>query len=265
MMHDTDSPPLLSVVIPCYNEQKNLEAGALAEVRDFLVTQPYTWEVLIVDDGSTDGSLALAEAFAASAEHFSLHPIPHGTKPAAIRKGIEQARGQYVLFTDMDQSTPISELARLLPWTQQGFDVVIGSRGMGREGFSVLRQTGSVIFRLIRSIFLLRDIKDTQCGFKLFRRDVAARLFPQLQFFRADRDRDISGWKVTAYDVELLHLCRKAGYAIKEVSVEWRNRDLSDTKGQAGEASRYVRESLDMAKQVMRVSLNDLRGYYRDL
>jgi len=264
-MCNTDSPPLLSVVIPCYNEQRNLEAGALAEVRDFMVTQPYTWEVLIVDDGSTDGSLALAETFTASAEHFSLHAIPHGTKPAAIRKGIEQARGQYVLFTDMDQSTPIAELAKLLPWTQQGFCVVIGSRGMGREGFSILRQTGSVVFRLIRSIFLLRDIKDTQCGFKLFRRDVAARLFPRLQFFRTDQDRDISGWKVTAYDVELLHLCRKAGYAIKEVSVEWRNRDLSDTKGQAGEASRYIGESLDMAKQILRVSLNDLRGHYRGL
>ena len=264
-MRNTAGSPLLSVVIPCYNEQKNLEAGALAEVRDFMITQPYAWEALIVDDGSTDDSLALAETFAASAEHFSLHPIPHGTKPAAIRKGIEQACGEYVLFTDMDQSTPITELAKLLPWTEQGFDVVIGSRGMGREGFSILRQTGSVVFRLIRSIFLLRDIKDTQCGFKLFRRDVAARLFPGLQFFRTDRDRDFSGWKVTAYDVELLHLCRKAGYAIKEVSVEWRNRDLSDTKGQDSEAGRYIRESLDMAKQILRVSLNDLHGYYRDL
>lgn len=264
-MRNTDSSPLLSVVIPCYNEQKNLEAGALAEVRDYMVTQPYAWEVLIVDDGSTDNSMVLAELFAESAERFSLHPIPHGTKPAAIRKGIEQACGEYVLFTDMDQSTPIAELAKLLPWTEQGFDVVIGSRGMGREGFSVLRQTGSVVFRLIRSIFLLRDIKDTQCGFKLFRSDVAARLLPRLQFFRADRDRDVSGWKVTAYDMELLHLCRKAGYAIKEVSVEWRNRDLSDTKGTDSEAGRYIRESLDMAKQILRVTLNDARGYYRDL
>ena len=136
---------------------------------------------------------------------------------------------------------------------------------MGREGFSILRRTGSVIFRLIRSIFLLRDIEDTQCGSKLFRRDVAARLFPRLQFFPADRDRDVSGWKVTAYDVELLHLCRKAGCAIKEVSVEWRNRDLSDTKSHDSETRRYVRESLDMAKQILRVSLNDLRGYYGDL
>ena len=115
MMRNASNPPLLSVVMPCYNEQKNLQAGALTEVRDFMVTQPYAWEVLIVDDGSTDDSLALAQTFAATVEHFCLHPIPHGTKPAAIRKGIKRARGEYVLFTDMDQSTPITEVARLLP------------------------------------------------------------------------------------------------------------------------------------------------------
>jgi dolichyl-phosphate beta-glucosyltransferase len=138
-MRDTDDPPRLSVVIPCYSEQKNLETGALAEVRDCMVTQSYTWEVLIVDDGSTDDSLALAETFTASVAHFSLHPIPHGTKPAAIREGIEQARGEHVLFADTDQSTPIGELAKPLPWTEEGFGVVIGSRGMGREGFPILR------------------------------------------------------------------------------------------------------------------------------
>lgn len=258
-------PIQLSVIIPCYNEQKNLEAGVLEEVRDFMITQPYGWEIIIVDDGSTDQSLALVEPFVSASEDVFLFPIPHGTKPAAIRRGIEEARGDYVLFTDMDQSTPISEIVRLLPWVDEGYDVVIGSRGLSREGFSILRRIGSVVFRLMRSIFLLRDIKDTQCGFKLFRRDIVARLFPRLQFFRESRARDISGWKVTAYDVELLHLFRKAGYDIKEVSVKWHNRDLSDTKGRDSEAARYIRESLDMVGQILRVSVNDLRGYYQDL
>jgi len=257
--------PHLSVIIPCYNEQKNLEAGALAEVQAYMVAQSYTWEVIIVDDGSTDDSLALVEDFVRDAPGFVSRPIPHGTKPAAIRKGIEESRSEYVLFTDMDQSTPIGELAKLLPWAEQGFDVIIGSRGMTREGFSILRRAGSVAFRLIRSIFLLRDIGDTQCGFKLFRREVAARLLPKLQFFRRDKAADTSGWKVTAYDVELLHLCRKAGFAIKEVPVEWLNRDLSDTKGQNSEAKRYIRESMDMGRQILRVTYNDLRGYYHDL
>jgi glycosyltransferase involved in cell wall biosynthesis len=257
--------PRLSIIIPCYNEQKNLEHGALVEVRDYVSTLPYPWEVLIVDDGSTDRSLELVEAFTAGAPGFKAYPIPHGTKPAAIREGIERSRGELVLFTDMDQSTPIQELDKLMTWADQGYEVVIGSRGMTREGFSVLRRAGSVAFRLLRGAFLLRDIRDTQCGFKLFRREVAARLFPKLQFFRADQSRDVRGWKVTAYDVELLHLCRRAGYRIKEVPVQWRNRDLSDTKGQSSEVARYVRESLDMGKQVLRVTLNQLRGYYRDL
>lgn len=268
--------PYLSVVIPCYNEQKNLEHGALAEVRDYLARQSYLWEVLIVDDGSTDFSRDVIERFLRqTSQHpavvagqgtFNLYPIVHGTKPAAIREGIDRAQGEWLLFSDMDQSTPIAELEKLLPWARDhDYEVVIGSRGSSREGFSILRQAGSAAFRLIRSAFLLRDIKDTQCGFKLFRRDVAVRLFPRLQFFHRPAGPDVKGWKVTAYDVELLHLCRLAGYRIKEVDVVWRNRDISDTKGQSGEASRYIRESVDMARQVFRVMTNQLKGLYRDL
>jgi len=112
----------------------------------------------------------------------------------------------------------------------------------------------------LRGIFLLHDIADTQCGFKLCRRQVALDIFPRLEFFRT-RDKP-SGWKVTAYDVELLFLVEKAGYKIKEVVVNWSNRDQSDTKSQSSELGRYVNESVDMAKQVMRVKLNDIRGLY---
>ena len=138
--------------------------------------------------------------------------------------------------------------------------MVIGSRGMTREGFSIIRKAGSVVFRALRGIFLLHDIADTQCGFKLCRRQVALDIFPRLEFFRI-KDKP-SGWKVTAYDVELLFLVEKAGYKIKEVVVSWSNRDQSDTKSQSSELGRYVNESVDMAKQVMRVKLNDFRGLY---
>ena len=255
--------PMISVIIPCYNEEKNLEAGVLDEVYEYLRAQTYAWEVIIVDDGSTDNSKSLAERFVGDVENFALYGIPHGTKPAAIWKGIQQARGDWVLFADMDQSTPIGELDKLLPWASQGYDVVIGSRGMTREGFSALRKVGSAVFRMLRGAFLLRGIQDTQCGFKLFRRQVAARLFPRLEFFK--REARPSGWKVTAYDVELLHLCEKAGYTIKEVAVEWQNRDRSDTKGRSGEFARYMTESVDMAKQVIRVTRNQLRGLYDDV
>jgi dolichyl-phosphate beta-glucosyltransferase len=110
---------------------------------------------------------------------------------------------------------------------------------------------------------LLRDITDTQCGFKLCRRQVALQIFPHLEFLR--QEERPAGWKVTAFDVEFLYLVDRAGYRIKEVLVSWRNRDESDTKGQQGELSRYVHESINMAREVTRVKLNQLRGVYEDI
>ncbi len=253
---------LLSVVIPCYNEEKNLQRGVLEEVAAYLSTQTYTWEVLIVNDESTDRSRELIAGFIAGKPRFSLHDIPHGGKPAAVWAGIQAARGELVLFTDMDQSTPITALEALLPGYDAGYDVVIGSRGMAREGNSLLRKLGSAVFLNVRRLFLLRDIRDTQCGFKSCRREVALRTFPRLQFFKT-QERP-KGWKVSAYDVEWLFLCEQYGYRIQEVTVPWRNRDVSDTKGQSGELARYVRESVEMLREVLRVKVNHLRGLYRE-
>lgn len=252
--------PDVSIIIPCYNEQGNLESGVLSEVYSYLSEQDYAWEVVIVNDESTDDSRRLIEEFVAGKPGFSLHDIPHGGKPSAVWAGIQQARGDIILFTDMDQSTPIAELAKLLPWYTRGYDVVIGSRGGTREGFSLLRKLGSLVFRQLRGLFLLRGIQDTQCGFKSCRREAALRLFPRLEFFR--RQEQPTGWRVTAYDVELLYLAERAGYRIGEVPVYWSNRDRSDTKGQRSEVARYLNESLEMAKEVARVKVNALRGLY---
>jgi glycosyltransferase involved in cell wall biosynthesis len=255
-----DTRPVVSVIIPCYNEAKNLERGVLDEVYQFLAQQDYAWEVIIVNDESTDSSKSLIEQLVEGKANFSLLDIPHGGKPAAIWAGIQQAQGDLVLFTDMDQSTPISELSKLLPWCDRGFDMVIGSRGMTREGFSLVRKAGSLVFRTLRGLALLRDIADTQCGFKLCRRQVALQVFPHLEFFK--QKEKPSGWKVTAYDVEMLYLVEKAGYRIKEVVVNWSNRDQSDSKSHTSDLARYVNESIDMAKQVIRVKLNQLKGLY---
>lgn len=252
--------PSVSVIIPCYNEERNLVSGVLDQVYQYLHRQDYEWQVVIVNDESTDKSKNLIEGFIADKKSFFLVDIPHGGKPAAIWAGIQKAKGDVILTTDMDQSTPIDELDKLLPWCSQGFDMVIGSRGMTREGFSAVRKAGSVIFRALRGIFLLHDIADTQCGFKLCRRQVALELFPRLEYFK--KTEKPTGWKVTAYDVELLFLVEKAGYRIKEIVVSWSNRDQSDTKSQASDLSRYVSESVDMAKQVIRVKLNDIKGLY---
>jgi dolichyl-phosphate beta-glucosyltransferase len=252
--------PTISVIIPCYNEQKNLERGVLDEVCQYLKGQALPWEMVIVNDESTDNSKSLIERFVQDRENCSLFDIPHGGKPAAIWEGIQRARGEAVLLTDMDQSTPIYELDKLLPAYGEGFDVVIGSRQTTREGSSPLRQIGSVVFLSLRRLVLLREITDTQCGFKLCRRQVALQVFPHLEFLR--QEERPAGWKVTAFDVEFLYLVDRAGYRIKEVLVSWRNRDESDTKGQQGDLARYINESLNMAREVTRVKLNQIRGFY---
>ncbi len=252
--------PYLSVIIPCYNEQKNLERGVLEEVYRYLAGRDYPWEVIVVNDASTDDSRRLIADFAQDKSEISLVDIPHGGKPAAVWAGIQQARGEIILFTDMDQSTPLEELEKLLPWYEKGCDVVIGSRGLEREGFSPLRRLGSVVFRSLRRACLLPRISDTQCGFKSCRREAALAVFPRLEFLKqSDRPR---GWKVSAYDVELLHLMDKAGYELKEVEVRWLNRDESDTKDQTGALGRYLRESIEMMREVLRVRLNEFKGLY---
>ncbi len=252
--------PYLSVIIPCYNEQKNLERGVLEEVYGYLAAQDYRWELIVVNDQSTDDSRSLIADFAGDKPEISLVDILHGGKPAAVWAGIRAARGEIVLFTDMDQSTPLEELEKLLPWYGRGCDVVIGSRGLEREGFSPFRRLGSVVFRSLRRACLLREISDTQCGFKSCRREAALAVFPRLEFFKqSDRPH---GWKVSAYDVELLHLWNKAGYELKEVEVRWLNRDESDTKDQTGAVGRYLRESIEMMREVLRVRLNEFKGLY---
>ena len=250
----------ISIIIPCWNEQRNLEHGVLEEIQDYLAEKTFTWEVIVVDDGSTDASRELVGEFVEGRDGFSLVTIPHGGKPVAVWRGIQEAQGDIVLFTDMDQSTPIGELDKLLPWYDEGFDVVIGSRGTAREGTSLLRKAGSFIFLNFRRLFLLPSIYDTQCGFKTCRRAAAAATFPHLQYF--NQEKEAAGWKVSAYDVELLFLFEKAGYRIKEVVVDWRNRDLSQTKGQEGELARYVKESMEMFREIQRVKFNQLRGAY---
>ena len=255
----TDRPEL-SVVIPCYNEQANLEHGALEEVRTYVDQLDHTWEVIVVDDESTDASLAFCQKFCAEHPGFRSIEIPHGGKPAAVFAGIQDARGDIVLFTDMDQSTPLREWDRLRPFFSHGYDVVIGGRGGGREGFSPLRKMGSRVFRGIRKSMLLPELEDTQCGFKACRRQLALTWFPRLQFF--ERVNEPTGWKVSAFDVELLYLFKRAGASIREVEVEWVNRDRSETKGDVPEMLRYVHESREMFAEVLRVRLNEARGLY---
>lgn len=248
----------LSVVIPCYNEENNLKSGVLDQVYNFLKDQDFEWEVLICNDESTDKSLNLVKDFVSKHKGFQVLDLPHGGKPSAVWGGIQKAKYPLVLFTDMDQSTPLTESLKLLPYFNQGYDVVIGSRGVTREGNTLLRKIGGTVFLSIRRIILLHQIIDTQCGFKMFKTNVAKKLFPNLQFFKDKSDK--KGWRVSAFDVELLFMAQKWGYKIKEVIVDWKNEDSSTTKGDS--TARYKKESKQMIQEIYRVKRNDLKGLY---
>jgi len=245
----------LSIVIPNFNEKENLDRGVLEEVYNYLKKVRYNYEVLISDDGSTDGSKEIAEKFARSHQGFRVLPNPHGGKAKAVYAGIKAAKGEIVLFTDMDQSTPLKEVEKLLPWFDEGFDVVFGSRGKARENFPWYRQLTSWGFRVVRGIFLLRHVVDTQCGFKAFKTTVAKKLFPLLSVLRDQKQS--TGWTVSAFDVELLFLAEKYNHHLKEVDVAWKDEDVATNKDK-----RFIKESTDMLKQILQVKKNDLQGKY---
>lgn len=248
----------LSVVMSCYNEENNLKRGVLDEINNYLSLQPYPWEVIISDDMSTDSSLRLLQEYATEHPQFHVYPLTEkGGKPGGIWNSIQKARYDYVLMTDIDQSTPIGEISKFLQFLPQT-DIVIGSRGLNREGNSLLRRIGGPVFLTLRRLVLLPQIIDTQCGFKLFRTSVAKELFPHLQFFK--NGAISSGWRVSAFDVEILFMAQKWGFQIKEVEVDWRNEDTSNTKGD--NADRYRRESLQMIQEIIRVKKNDIFGKY---
>ncbi len=247
--------PLVTVLLPNYNEIENVKRGVLPNILKYLKSQKFTWEVLISDDGSTDTSVLAIKDFIAKNEGVNIVYNRHAGKPYALRSGIAEASGKYVLLTDMDQSTPIGELSKLLPWTEKGYPVVIGSRGVRRTDSTPFRQLASVVFLLVRRMILLREIKDTQCGFKLIETGLARKIFANMRLF--GRVNKAVGWKVTAYDVELLHLAKKMGARIKEVRVVWKNEDKA-----SGKSRNFIKESIEMLFEILRVRVNDVLGKY---
>lgn len=245
---------LLSVIIPCYNELENLKRGVLNQVADYLKKQDFSWEVLISDDASTDGSFEFVEKFVQKNPGFKLLKNEKGGKAFALKSGIEKAKGEYVLFSDMDQSTPISEFEKFRPLIKKGAEIVIGSRGYKRENFPLLRRIGSPLFLTFRRLVILPRIRDTQCGFKCFKTTVAKEVFGKLQIFNRARG---SGWKVGAWDVELLFVADKLDHKISEITINWRNEDTSTSKRQ-----QFLKESIEMLKEVVRVRRNDILGRY---
>ena len=224
----------LSIVVPCYNESENLKAGVLQEMSDYLARRAFRYEVIIADDGSADDSRELIRGQLPNLPGFSLQENPPRRQagcPCGTVSRLLPARS--CSLPTWTSPPPLNQIERLLPLFDAGCDVVIGSRGMERANFPLYRRIGSQLFRGFRRLFILRDISDTQCGFKAMRLAVAQEIFPRLEPIR--RQGPVSGWKVTAFDVELLFLAERAGYRLGEVQVSWANRDRSS--GQAQELS----------------------------
>lgn len=244
----------LSVVIPAYNEQANLKKGVLASVEDYLKNQKYTWEVLIVDDGSTDTTVELAEKFAGSHKGFKVLKEPHRGKGGSVIAGMLKGRGEVILFTDMDQATPINQLEKLLPKIRNGFDVAIGSRS-GREGAPLVRKVMAQGWIILRTLILQLPFKDTQCGFKLFKRDAAKQIFSKIKIF--SKKMIGHGASVTAgFDLEVLYVARKMGVKIAEVPVEW-----YDDRVRV-EVSPF-KDSWEGLRDLLKVRINSLKGNYK--
>lgn len=200
----------LSVVIPAYNEALRL-GPTLERVVEYLQRRGLRYEVLVVDDGSTDATAKVAESFAEDGVHLLRQEVNRG-KGAVVRAGVLASRGREVLLVDADLSTPIEEIEKLQPHLAEA-PVVLGSRAVQGSDITqhqpFYREMMGRTFNLIIRMLGVRGLYDTQCGFKLLAGDVARRLFAELTIERF------------AYDVELVWLARRHGYNVVEVGVRW--------------------------------------------
>lgn len=253
-MSEPLASPQLTIVIPAYNEAANLRRGVLKQVKAAVAALPFDAEVLVVDDGSEDETAVLVERFCRSSPGFRLLRNVHTGKAGAVAAGMLAGRGSYLLFMDMDLATPLRYIPEFVERLRRGSDLVIASRdapGGSRRDAPHLRRLGSSVFRLIVRAALPFAVADSQCGFKMFRRNVARDLFTSLQVFRSPKS--VRGPRVTAFDVELLVLAHRRGYRIEEVPVRWRHR-ASDRV--------TLRDAYRMLRDVLVVWANDRRGAY---
>ena len=216
--------PYLSIIIPAYNEQSRI-ADSLYKVKDYLSQQSYRSEIIVVDDGSRDLTTEVVKFIDIYGKETKeqdegelLENIKNVGKGFSIARGMIKASGEIVLFSDADLSTPIEELEKLLPYFDQGYDVVIGSRKLADsevEKKPWYRDAMSLVFNLAVRTLSVPGIKDTQCGFKAYRREAAQRIALLQRIY---------GF---GFDVEHLYIARKQGFRIKEVAVKWEHMEGS--------------------------------------
>ena len=230
----------ISVVVPAYDEEKRI-GKTLEIILKYLKSRKYNFEMIVINDGSKDNTKKVVEKFK-KVKLISYFPN-HG-KGYAVRKGILESKGDYVLFCDADLSTPIEELDDFMKYIKN-YDIVIASRALKESRIKALKHRKLLgrIFAFFVKLLAVRGIQDTQCGFKLFSKEASKKIFSK---------QTINGW---AFDVEVLFIARKLGYKIKEVGVKWQHfnhKDVTPTK-----------HSFKMLKEVLKVRGNSIIGKYK--
>jgi glycosyltransferase involved in cell wall biosynthesis len=244
--HDNMAHPRLSIVIPAYNECMRIE-GTLARVLECVDARQWDAEILVVDDGSSDDTVAIVQRW--MARHPRLHLVKNPGnrgKGYSVRNGLLQSAGDIVMFTDADLSAPIEEAERLFSTIDAGADVAIGSRWLDKQKQTVhqplYRRFFGRCFNWVTRKVIGLPFKDTQCGFKAFRRDAAQTIF---------RLQTIERW---GFDPEILFIARKLKYSIVEVPVTWGHDERSRIS--------YLKDGLKMLEEMAEIRTNSLRGRY---
>lgn len=244
-MESDREQPLLSIIIPAYNEEKRLPAS-LQEIITFADQQTFSLEVIVVDDGSTDRTADLVEEFHVRYPYISVIRNAHRGKGYAVKTGMLAAKGKYLFLCDADLSMSIEQVVTFFPPHEAGYDIVIGSRevkGARRYNEPTYRHIMGRVFNLIVRLFAVRGFQDTQCGFKSFKRDVARHVF-------ALQTMDGFG-----FDVEVLFIAQRKGYRIFELPIGWchvSNSRISPLK-----------DTFKMFRDVIQVRWNAWRGFYK--
>ena len=236
--------PLLSLIIPAYNEGKRLPQ-TMPQVIEFALAQPYRSEIIVVNNNSSDDTRAIAQEFADEFPLVRVLDEPEQGKGAAVRAGMLAASGEYLFMADADLSMPIEEVAKFLPPQLSDYDVAIASReitGAVRYNEPHYRHFMGRIFNFLVRVLAVPGFQDTQCGFKCFRRQVALDILP---------NQSINGW---AFDVELLHIAQRRGYVIVEVPIHWYYR--------ANSRINPLNDAINMFREVIKIRLRGRSGHY---
>jgi len=217
-VHD-ENDIYLSIVIPAYNEEKRI-GRTLEEIIGYLKTKDYGYEIIVVDDGSTDSTREVVRKF--ERKDSGVRVIENKTgkgKGYSVRRGMLETSGKFALFTDADLSTPIKEVEKLIQWLEKDYDITIGSRSLPDSQIEIrqsfLREGMGKVFNKIMNLIVFTGFKDTQCGFKCFKRHVVNKVFGQ---------QKIIGF---AFDVENILIAKRHGFRIKEIPVRWLNSPYS--------------------------------------